>query len=285
MERFPSKIADSPEVPTGDQDFLAGHFGFPSRWYQAVLIRKSSRSFHPRRPEEVKIARLEKLCATFRPFPGARAELVRKSPDDVFRGFIGGYGRITGASFYMAFIGAPDGPHAEAAVGYTGEALVLEATMLGLGTCWVSGFFRPDAVGAHVALAPGERVFAVTPVGYSERRYTLKDKIYRGLARSAKRKSVGEIVEGTLAEPWQVKAVEAARIAPSAANRQPWRFAAGPGSLTVRTDGTKDVGRYPRRLDCGIAMLHVEVGAREAGVEGRWTFLPAPDVARFEAAK
>lgn len=257
---------------------------FPSSWYAAVLIRKSRRTFHPRRPEEDKIVRLEKLCAAFRPFPGARAELVRKSPDEVFKGFIGGYGRITGASYYMAFIGAQDAPNVEAAVGYTGEGLVLEATVLGLGTCWVSGFFRPAIVRAHLDLAAGERVFAVTPVGYAERRYTIKDKIYRGLAGSAKRKSVGEIIEGTLAESWQEKAVEAARLAPSAANRQPWRFAAGPGSLTVRTDGAKDVGRYPKSLDCGIAMLHVEVGAREAGVAGRWTFLPAPDVARFEIA-
>ncbi len=255
---------------------------FPSSWSQAVLIRKSHRSFHARRPEEDKVVRLEKICAAFRPFPGARAEFVRTAPNEVFKGFIGGYGRITGASYYMAFIGAEDAPNVEAAVGYTGEGLVLEATVLGLGTCWVSGFFRPDAVRSHLGLAPGERVFAVTPVGYAERHYTVKDKIYRRLAGSARRKSLAEIVEGPLPEPWQRPAVETARLAPSAANRQPWRFAAGPRSLTVRTDGGKDIGRFPKRLDCGIAMLHLEIGAREAGVAGRWTFLQAPDVAKFE---
>jgi len=258
---------------------------FPSSWYQAVLIRKSHRSFHARRPEEDKIVRLEKLCAEFRPFPGARAVLVRTPPDKVFKGFIGGYGRITGASYYMAFIGAQSTPDIEAAVGYTGEGLVLEAAVLGLGTCWVSGFFRPAVVRAHLDLATDERVFAVTPVGYAERQSTIKDRIYRRLAGSAKRKTMDETVEGTLAEAWQEKAVETALLAPSAVNRQPWRFAARPGSLTVRTDEAKDIGRYPKRLDCGIAMLHIEIGAREAGVAGRWTFLPAPDVARFEAAK
>ncbi|HHY93759.1 MAG TPA: nitroreductase, partial [Firmicutes bacterium] len=29
-------------------------------------------------------------------------------------------------------------------MGYTGEAVVLEATALGLATCWVGGFFRPE---------------------------------------------------------------------------------------------------------------------------------------------
>jgi hypothetical protein len=305
---FPPKIADRSIVIMRDQGFLEGggipgytplnpemerasrnsasnligNFRIPSRWYQAVLIRKSCRSFHARRPEEDKIVRLEKTCAEFRPFPAVRAVFVRTPPDEVFRGFIGGYGRITGASYYMAFIGAQSAPDVEAAVGYTGEGLVLEAAVLGLGTCWVSGFFRPAVVRTHLDLATDERVFAVTPVGYAERRTTIKDRIYRRLAGSAKRKPVGEIVEGTLAEPWQEKAVEAARLAPSAANRQPWRFAARPGSLTVRTDGAKGIGRYPKRLDCGIAMLHIEVGAREAGVAGCWTFLQAPDVARFE---
>jgi hypothetical protein len=256
----------------------------PSSWYQAIMIRKSRRSFHPRRPEEDKIVRLEKLCRDFRPFPGARAELVRKTPDDVFRGLVGGYGRITGASYYMAFIGARNAPHVEEAVGYTGEGLILEATMLGLGTCWVSGFFRPDAVRTHLNLPEGDRVFAVTPVGYSEREYTIKDKVYRKLAGSAKRKPLDEIVSGNPAEPWQRMAVEAARLAPSAANRQPWRFAAAPGLLIVRTDGGKDAGRYPKRLDCGIAMMHLEVGAQAAGAMGRWTLLPAPDVARYDVS-
>lgn len=255
---------------------------FPSSWYQAAMIRTSHRSFHARRPEEDKIVRLEKICAEFRPFSGARAVFVRKTPDEVFKGFIGGYGRITGATHYMAFIGSQGAPDVEAAVGFTGEGLVLEAAVLGLGTCWVSGFFRPAVVRGHLDLAADEKVFAVTPVGYAERRYTVKDRIYRRLAGSAKRKSLGEIVEGPLPEPWQRTAVETARLAPSAANRQPWRFAAGPRSLTVRMDGAKDVGRFSKRLDCGIAMLHVEVGAREAGVAGRWTFLPAPDVAKFE---
>jgi|WetSurMetagenome_2_1015567.scaffolds.fasta_scaffold137402_1 hypothetical protein len=257
----------------------------PAAWHSAVLIRRSHRSFHPRRPpEEDKIVRLEKLCREFRPFPGARAELVRKPPDEVFRGLIGGYGRITGATYYMAFIGAAGAPHAAEAAGYLGEGLILEATMLGLGTCWVSGFFRSAAVRSHLSLPDGERVFAVTPLGYAERELTVKDKVYRMLARSAKRKPLENLVAGPLAEPWQRSAVEAARLAPSASNRQPWRFAPSPGALTVRTDGGADVGRFPKRLDCGIAMLHVELGARAAGATGRWTLLDAPDVARYDVS-
>ena len=36
-----------------------------------------------------------------------------------------------------------------------------------------------------------------------------------------------------------------------------------------------------KRLDCGVAMLHIEVAALDCGVRGRWEFLKAPKVARF----
>jgi hypothetical protein len=110
----------------------------------------------------------------------------------------------------------------------------------------------------------------------------MKEKFYSGAARSPKKKPLEEIVEGTAPEPWQEKAIEAARIAPSASNRQPWRFVVGDRSITVQADSPKDSDRFPKRLDCGIAMLHIELGAMAAGVKGKWTFLAAPDVARFE---
>jgi hypothetical protein len=34
-------------------------------------------------------------------------------------------------------------------------------------------------------------------------------------------------------------------------------------------------------LDCGIAMLHIEVAALNAGMKGKWEFLKSPQVARF----
>lgn len=251
-------------------------------WYRAIFVRRSRRSFIDRLPEEAKIVRVEKVCREFRPFAGVRAEFVRNSSEKVFKGIVGRYGKITGAPYYAAFIGSSESPNTEEGVGYTGESVILEATALGLGTCWVSGFFRPEAVKIHIELAEDERVYAVTPIGYTEKEFSVKEKFYSGAARSRKKKPLSEIVEGKSAELWQEKAIEAARIAPSAANRQPWRFVLGHNSITVRTDSSKDSDRYPKRLDCGIAMLHIELGALVLGKKGAWTLLPAPDVARLE---
>lgn len=87
----------------------------------------------------------------------------------------------------------------------------LEATALGPGTCWVSGFFRPEAVKEHIALAGLERVYAVTPIRYTEKGFSVKEKFYSGAARSPKKKPLEKIVEETTPELWQEKAIEAPR--------------------------------------------------------------------------
>ncbi|MDI3546615.1 MAG: hypothetical protein PWR10_267 [Halanaerobiales bacterium] len=48
-------------------------------------------------------------------------------------------------------------------------------------------------------------------------------------------------------------------------NRQPWRFRFSDGGVTISVDNP-DKDLYSKRLDCGIAMLHFELGARKKGV-------------------
>jgi hypothetical protein len=62
-------------------------------------------------------------------------------------------------------------------------------------------------------------------------------------------------------------------------NRQPWRFRYTDGAVVL---GLKGPAPRMGRLDCGIAMLHFELGARSEGSDGAWVALDAPDVARWE---
>ena len=251
-------------------------------WHQAVFFRKSRRSFIPGRPvAEDQLERLRELTAKFRPFDGARLALVPESPQAVLTGLVGSYGRITGAPAFGVMIGALSVPDIAARVGYTGEGLILEATALGLGTCWVSGMFKEDEVRKRAHLEPEERIFAIAPLGVGERDFSWKEKIYKGALGSQKRKSPDDLTEGCVPLPWQESAVKAARVAPSARNRQPWSFVFEPDSITVLRDPGPDGERYPKSLDCGIAMLHLELGARAAGAPGRWTFLDPPAIARY----
>jgi nitroreductase len=248
-------------------------------WREAVFVRRSCRRFDGRPAEPRALARVDEVCEGFHPFGSARAVLVRKAPRNVFKGVVGSYGSVRDAPHCLVMAG-PEGAAAE--VGYVGQAAVLEATGLGLGTCWVGGMFRPDVAASLVSLAPGERVFAVSPVGRATTAKSLGEKIATAIVRSRTRRPVEEIAPGSGGWPeWARKAVEAARMAPSALNIQPWRFSFRAGAVTLSTDGKKDPFGIPKRLDCGIAMLHFELGAWAAGMHGTWCPTPDHPVAIF----
>ncbi|HJX03584.1 MAG TPA: nitroreductase family protein, partial [Dehalococcoidia bacterium] len=104
-----------------------------SRWYPFIPQRRSRRVYDPARtiPPDI-IAKLQAACREFRPFPQARAVLHKGDCDAIFRGVVGTYGKIKGAGTFIAFIGDMSDNNIQEKVGYIGEAMILEATALGL---------------------------------------------------------------------------------------------------------------------------------------------------------
>jgi len=257
-------------------------------WHRAADGRRSRRRFDQKPLKKKHLERLEAVCADFRPFESARVVLVAESPEGVFRGALGPYGKIRGAPAFMAFIGSTRSPIVQEQIGYVGEGIVLEAEALHVNTCWVSGTFRRDATTALLDIDEGEAVLAVTPVGYATPRLSFEEKLLTGFGRTHKRKPLSDLVIGLEQEEWPQwirAALECARLAPSAVNRQPWRFHVEPDSITVAVDSgkLKRESVQSKRLDCGIAMLHIEVAALHSGVRGSWRFFDPPLVARFTA--
>lgn len=251
-------------------------------WYEAVFFRRSRRKYNPAPLPEDKLRRLSSVCENFRPFPEARAVLVDEPSDRVYQSFFASYGKIEHAPGYIAFIGDMDSSRVQEAVGYTGEGIILEATSLGLGSCWVGGYFYPEAVVNQISIEQNERVLAITPFGYPQNSISFQEKLMTGFGYMHRRKSLDELVKGPLLQDWMKTAIEAARLAPSAVNRQPWRFVCGDRSICISLDKKRATDKISRRLDCGIAMLHMELGARHSGVDGSWIF-PPDSIACFVA--
>jgi nitroreductase len=257
-----------------------------SRWFPAIEKRRSRRHFDPNRSIESEIsAALDTICKQFKPFPHARSCLVTESVKDVFKGVVGSYGKVKDTPAFIAFIGNMDSPYVQEEVGYTGEGVILEATALGLNTCWVGGFFRPESVASIVEISKNERVLAVTPVGYALSFESTEEKLMTGFGRTHKRLPIPRLVSGLEIEKspkWIRASVEAARLAPSAVNRQPWTFNLEDDGIrvSVRTGGPEF--NVSKRLDCGIAMLHIEVAAGYFGCKGEWEFLQSPQVAKYK---
>lgn len=249
------------------------------RWWTAIFERVSVRNFTHQPIPTGAFDRLIKATALLQPMaPSARAVVVRDKPDRILRG--AAYGLFSGAQGYIVLMGNPDGHRVDQEVGYLGEGLVLEATALGLGTCWVGGMFRASKV-KGLGPIPGEKVFAVIPLGYPAARPSFGHRFLKGFARSKNRKDLATICPSLPhAPPWAVAGLEAARLAPSAMNRQPWRFTIQDDQV-ILADGGFDTPLVSKKLDCGIALLHFELGARHAGWQGRWEWRKAPDIAVF----
>ncbi|HEX7475154.1 MAG TPA: nitroreductase family protein, partial [Dehalococcoidales bacterium] len=189
-----------------------------ARWYPQIAQRHSRRQYDISRPIPSEVLdTLRRVCADFKPFKGARVELITDGPEKVFKGMLGSYGKVKGAGVYLAFIGNMSNPHAQEMVGYTGEGLILEASASGLGTCWVAGAFRPESVAGSISIEKDEKVLAVSPVGYAGKSKTLEERLMSGFIKSNQRRPLGDLVTGeeeTRWPSWLKIALEAARLAP-----------------------------------------------------------------------
>ena len=170
-------------------------------------------------------------------------------------------------------------------MGFRMEQMILYATQLGLGTCWIGGMFSEKRISEFMGSAKGERIIALTPLGYPDMSLLGKaahDVIELGAMNFGRRKALREIA---FAVAWGVplqsddakliEALECARLAPSWANTQPWRFLVCKGEVLAVADAKGRYnsirgGKHYYRLDVGIAMAHFFLSAREMGWDGRW---------------
>jgi hypothetical protein len=243
------------------------------RWYKSIFKRHSRRRYTGDPLSDETLDLIESVCDNFQQFPGSRAVLVKTPPDNIYKGAVGQYGAVKGAPHFVAFIGDMSNPHVQETVGYHGEAVILEATALGVNTCWIAGMYRPESVAREIDLERDEQVLAISPLGQAFDNKAKVEQVMTWLLGAHRRKELRQILELGSEEPtgWMYRAIDAARIAPSAVNRQPWRFRIDKDYVTlyVKDRGMKSISP---RLDCGIAMLHFELGAKKNGSYGSWRF-------------
>ncbi len=252
-------------------------------WLAAVPQRRSRRTFDGVAVTEADLDTLDALCRSFRPYGDARVVLVREAPEALFRGILGSYGKVVGAPSALVFLGTPAEDGSDQHVGFTGEAVVLEATALGLDTCWIGGSLDRKLSAQVARLMPGERVFAISPLGHAKGEAPFSERLLFGWGKPKKRRAIEELAPGSAGWPtWAAAGLEAVRVAPSAMNRQPWRFRMEDGGLVVSSQGVDTPG-VTLALDCGIAMLHFELAARAVGGAGVWVDADAGsrDIARW----
>lgn len=234
---------------------------------EAIEARISCRSYESREVEPEKLAHLQKLIDDVNADTGMHFQLY--TPENP------GYLKLSSAMFatqapvYAALV-AQDNQRGQEMVGYYGEMLVLLATQLGLGTCWVAGTYDHDSLIAEVG--EGETVHDVVPIGYATPKVPLKQRTMRAGLRRRDRK-LEAMFESDIpleqAPAWIRAGIEAVRKGPSAVNEQPVVFLwdSATETLTTKVIPVKTTLAY---TDLGIAKLHFEVAATALGVKGTW---------------
>lgn len=235
--------------------------------WEAIEKRISCRSYQEVFLPEAIVHRLEEKIGTLNAASGLRFVLVRSEEPD--RPAVKLAGAMFSGKVYTAaaLIGGDDPVSAEK-VGYFGQELVLYATQLGLGTCWVAGTY--DAKSLDVTLSGGEKVWDVIPMGYATEKIPVKQSMIRAAIRRKSRK-LESFVESKIAFDelplWVRKGAEAVSLGPSAVNQQPVNFVWSEGRLTARLIKN---GHGLGFNDLGIAKKQFEAGAESCGVHGAW---------------
>ncbi len=188
------------------------------------------------------------------------------------------YGVIKGApAYFLLGIGSDEASALSA--GFRFEQVVLKATEMGLGTCWIAATFRGTAFAQGLDLPEGEELKIVCPVGHPAGR-RLMEKMTRLTLGSDKRKPFDTLFFdrdfGTPLSPDNrfAPALAMLRLAPSSTNSQPWR---------ALVDGTCVHFYYlPKSavslIDCGIGLCHFSLTQEAHGSAGRYYKAPTPPV-------
>jgi len=196
---------------------------------------------------------------------------------------LGTYGVIKNASLFL--VGTIKNGHlAMPDYGYCKEKLILKATALGLGTCWLGGTFQSGNFARAVDLQKDELMPTVTPIGYPALEKRFMERLLRRTAGADNRKPWSDIFfSGNFSSPLTqaqagvyAEALENVRLAPSASNKQPWR---------ILHDGKNNIFHFflerslqykmmniihLQDVDLGIAMSHFDLTLQELGIKGKW---------------
>jgi len=153
---------------------------------------------------------------------------------------LGTYGIIRGATGFI--LGAVQkGPKDMEDFGYRMEEIVLRATDLGLGTCWLGGTYTRSSFARKITLREDEVLPAITAVGKIADRRSLVDRVIRSTLAQGDRRLPWErlFFDGDFNHPLREEAAGAyamalkmVRLGPSASNKQPWRIVRDGAPLT-----------------------------------------------------
>lgn len=216
---------------------------------ETMRSRHSIRAFTDRKIDADTASILQSFISKCNEESGLNFTLVLDEPNalDCFKSHMR---KFSNAKNYVVLAGKkPD--DLDEKVGYFGEKVVLKATEMGLGTCWVVSTYNKKK--CEYETKDDEKLVAIIAFGYSD---------FHGAPHEVKPIEQLSRVHGEMPD-WFRKGVEAAQLAPSSFNQQKFVF-----TLDGNTVSTKSGIGLGTKIDLGIAKCHFEMGAD--GSDWKW---------------
>lgn len=262
---------------------MVNNFIFNEPINNIVKKRKSIRTYNTEEISSEIIGKLNHYINEINgPFKESITFKILDSKERLNGARLGTYGVINGTNKFIA-AKAKEGQYSLEELGYEMESLVLYATSMGLGTCWVGGTFKKGQFAKAMEVEEGEILPIILPIGYEREKKTLIDKIMRLISKCEKRKPWNEIFyfrdfSCPLTQYCTLDGfkdvLENVRLAPSAVNKQPWRIVKNGNKFCFYINEDKNdkkEGNYDiKRIDMGIAMCHFELTCKELGINGEF---------------
>src|SRR6266511_3431770 len=150
---------------------------------KAIAQRKSRLSYLATPIEPGKLHIIQNLIEKYNQEANLSIRLV-KDGSEAFNSIETSYGIFKGVKTLIALIGKKDDIHLKEKIGYYGELLVLEATKMNLGTCWVGGTFNSKS---KIFTTMENEILAIVITIGNIAKETLKEKIiHKIVARKTK---------------------------------------------------------------------------------------------------
>lgn len=219
---------------------------------QAIEERYSRRNYLNIPIESDRLSYLKNLINDLNEQSGLTMEFIENA-ETAFNSFLKSYGMFNGVRSIILLKGPKTDPNVKEKAGYFGERIVLEATKLGLGTCFVGGSFDKKCPDINTKI--NENLVCVITIGSTPMNRNKKENMFYRVMHE-RTKSVESFINSDVPIPhWIEEGLIAVQKAPSALNMQKVKFSYKDGNLTafVKSESLFNL------VDLGIAKLHFEI--------------------------
>lgn len=221
----------------------------------AIEKRCSRRNYLPSPIAKEKVEQIEAKIKELNKISGLSIKFI-KDAEDAFNSFKKSYGLLKGVKSVILLKGDKCDSNLKEKAGYYGEMLVLEATLLDLGTCWVGGSY--DKKSKLFSVLPDEEMACVITIGNVNQEKNFREKLIYSLTHR-KRIKIEDLYSADKMPPkWFIEGIESVQKAPTAVNSMKFRFHYFYDSVSINIPCNSNYDM----VDLGIGKLHFELAAK-----------------------